>query len=154
MAGLRKKRRIQLVAIGGVMLLTATALVGYAMRDGIEFFRSPSQLAADPPRENERFRLGGLVEEGSVVRGDGEAVRFVVTDGGASTPVVFSGILPDLFREGQGVVTTGALEEGVFVATEVLARHDESYMPREVADALEEQGLLRHGEGIAPEPGT
>ena len=154
MAGLRKKRRIQLVVIGAVMLAVATGLVGYALRDGIEFFRSPSQIAADPPRERERFRLGGLVEEGSVVRGEGEAIRFTVTDGGASTPVVFAGILPDLFREGQGVVTTGRLEDGVFVASEVLARHDESYMPKEVADALKEQGLFRHGGGVSPEPGT
>jgi cytochrome c-type biogenesis protein CcmE len=154
MSGLRKKRRIQLVLIGSVMLVAATALIGYAMRDGIEFFRSPSQIALDPPRENERFRLGGLVEEGSVARGAGSSVRFSVTDGGSSTEVVFAGILPDLFREGQGVVTTGRLEDGVFVATEVLARHDESYMPKEVADALEEQGLLRHGGGVSPEPGS
>jgi cytochrome c-type biogenesis protein CcmE len=156
MGGLRKRRRIQLVIIAAVMLAISTALIGYAMRDGIEFFRSPSQIALDPPREGERFRLGGLVEEGSVIRGDGETVRFVVTDGGATTPVIFAGILPDLFREGQGVVTTGMLEDGVFVASEVLARHDESYMPKEVADALKEQGLFQHGGGInpSPEPGS
>jgi cytochrome c-type biogenesis protein CcmE len=154
MRSLRKKRRIQLVCISAVMLAVATAIIGYAMRDGIEFFRSPSQIASDPPREGERFRLGGLVEEGSVVRGDGEIVRFVVTDGGGAMPVVFAGILPDLFREGQGVVTTGRIEDGVFVASEVLARHDESYMPKEVADALAEQGLLRHGGGINPSPGS
>jgi cytochrome c-type biogenesis protein CcmE len=150
--GLKKKRRIQLVIIGAVMLAVATGLVGYGMRDGIEFFRSPSQLAEHPARDDERFRLGGLVEEDSVVRGDGHQVRFTVTDGGASLPVVFSGILPDLFREGQGVITTGSLKDGVFVATEVLARHDESYMPKEVADALKEQGLFKYGEGIAPLP--
>jgi cytochrome c-type biogenesis protein CcmE len=150
--GLKKKRRIQLVAIGAVMLALATGIVGYAMRDGIEFFRSPSQLAEHPARDGERFRLGGLVEEGSVIRGDGESIRFVVTDGGAELPVVFAGILPDLFREGQGVITTGQLEDGVFVASEVLARHDESYMPKEVADALREQGMLHFGEGIAPIP--
>jgi cytochrome c-type biogenesis protein CcmE len=151
-AGLKKRRRIQLVLIGAVMLALATGLIGYAMRDGIEFFRSPSQLAVDPPRDDERFRLGGLVEEGSVVRGTGEEVRFTVTDGGASLEVVFAGILPDLFREGQGVITTGRMEDGVFVASEVLARHDETYMPREVADALKEQGLFRYGEGIPPAP--
>ncbi len=151
-AGLKKRRRIQLVLIGAVMLVLATGLIGYAMRDGIEFFRSPSQIAVDPPRDDERFRLGGLVEEGSVVRGAGEEVRFTVTDGGASLDVVFAGILPDLFREGQGVITTGRLENGVFVATEVLARHDETYMPREVADALKEQGLFKYGEGIPPLP--
>jgi cytochrome c-type biogenesis protein CcmE len=150
--GLRKRRRIQLVAIGAALLALATGIVGYAMRDGIEFFRSPSQLADHPPTHGERFRLGGLVEEGSVVRGQGAEVRFVVTDGGATTPVAFEGILPDLFREGQGVIATGRLEDGVFVASEVLARHDESYMPKEVADALKEQGLYRYGGGVNPEP--
>jgi cytochrome c-type biogenesis protein CcmE len=149
--GLRKRRRIQLVVTGALLLGVATALVGYAMRDGIEFFRSPSQLAEHPARDGERFRLGGLVEEGSVVREAG-TVRFVVTDGGATTPVAFQGILPDLFREGQGVIATGRLEDGVFVASEVLARHDESYMPKEVADALKEQGLYRYGGGVNPEP--
>ena len=151
-AGLKKRRRIQLVVIGMAMLALATGLIGYAMRDGIEFFRSPSQVVVDPPREDERFRLGGLVEEGSVVRGAGEAVRFTVTDGGASLDVVFAGILPDLFREGQGVITTGRMDNGVFVASEVLARHDETYMPREVADALKEQGLFKYGEGIPSAP--
>lgn len=154
MGGLRKKRRIQLVVLGAVMLAAAAGITGYAMRDGIEYFRSPSQISADPPREGERFRLGGLVEEGTVIRDDGEHVRFTVTDGGATTPVVFAGILPDLFREGQGVVATGSFEDGVFVATEVLARHDESYMPKEVADALKEQGVFRHGAGIASQPGS
>ena len=152
--GLRKRRRIQLVAIGAVMLALATGLIGYGMRDGIEFFRSPSQIASDPPDGSERFRLGGLVEEGSVSRGAGREVRFTVTDGGARMEVVFAGILPDLFREGQGVITTGRIEEGLFVADEVLARHDESYMPKEVADALKEQGLFRYGEGVSPEPGS
>jgi cytochrome c-type biogenesis protein CcmE len=151
--GLRKRRRIQMIAIGAAMLAAATALVGYAMRDGIEFFRSPSQIAESPPRAGERFRLGGLVEEGSVAR-DGGEVRFTVTDGGASQAVVFAGIPPDLFREGQGVIATGRLEDGVFVASEVLARHDESYMPKEVADALKEQGLFRYGSGVDPDPGS
>jgi cytochrome c-type biogenesis protein CcmE len=150
--GLRKRRRIQLIAIGGVMLVLATVLVGYGMRDGIEFFRSPSQMAEHPPRDGERFRIGGLVEEGSLVRGDGHRIRFTVTDGGAATAVTFEGIPPDLFREGQGVIATGTMNGGVFEATEILARHDESYMPKEVADALKEQGLFRHGSGVAPEP--
>jgi cytochrome c-type biogenesis protein CcmE len=151
--GLKKRRRIRLVIVGAGLLALATALVGYAMRDGIEFFRSPSQLATHPARDGERFRLGGLVTEGSVVR-EGGQVRFTVTDGGATLPVVFTGILPDLFREGQGVIATGRLEGGVFTATEVLARHDESYMPKEVAEALKEQGLFRYGEGVSPEPGS
>ncbi len=152
--GLKKKRRIQLVLIGAVMLALATGLVGYGMRDGIEFFRSPSQLSEHPPREGERFRLGGLVAEGSVVRGSGREVSFTVTDGGASVPVRFAGLLPDLFREGQGVITSGRLEGEVFVASEVLARHDETYMPKEVADALKEQGLYRQTEGAAAKPGS
>lgn len=152
--GLKKRRRIQLVAMGAVMLAAATALVGYAMRDGIEFFRSPSQLAGHPPRLDERFRLGGLVVEGSVDRGTGREVRFTVTDGGASVPVVFAGLLPDLFREGQGVITTGRLEGGVFVASEVLARHDESYMPKEVADALKEQGVFQPRTDAPSTPGS
>jgi cytochrome c-type biogenesis protein CcmE len=150
--GLKKRRRIQMVAIAAVMLAAATAIVGYAMRDGIEFFRSPSQLSDHPPRDGERFRLGGLVEEGSLSR-DGGTVRFVVTDGGASLPVVFSGLLPDLFREGPGVIAMGRLDGDTFTASEVLARHDESYMPKEVADALKEQGLYRFGGGVSPEPG-
>jgi cytochrome c-type biogenesis protein CcmE len=142
--GLKKRRRIQLVMIGAVMLVLATGLVGYAMRDGIEFFRSPSQLAEHPPEPGERFRLGGLVAEGSVVK-DGAEIRFAVTDGGATQPVVFAGIPPDLFREGQGVIATGRIEDGAFVASEILAKHDENYMPKEVADALKEQGLFKPG---------
>jgi len=151
--GLRKRRRIQLVVVAALLLAVATGLIGYAMRDGIEFFRSPSQLAEQPLRAGERFRLGGLVEEGSVTH-DGGTVHFVVTDGGASLPVRFAGILPDLFREGQGVIATGTIESGVFAASEVLARHDESYMPKEVADALKEQGLFHYGGGVAPDPGS
>jgi cytochrome c-type biogenesis protein CcmE len=151
--GLKKRRRIQMVAAGAVLLAAATALIGYAMRDGIEFFRTPGQLAADPPRDGERFRLGGLVEEGSVVRA-GDSVSFTVTDGSAEVPVSFTGLLPDLFREGQGVIATGRLEGRTFAASEVLARHDESYMPKEVAEALKQQGLFRYGEGVSPKPGS
>ena len=149
--GLRKRRRIQLVIAAAVLLAAATALVGYAMRDGIEFFRSPSQLASEPPRAGERFRLGGLVAEGSVVK-DGGEVRFQVTDGGASLPVVFKGIPPDLFREGQGVVATGRIEGGTFVASEILAKHDENYMPKEVADALKEQGMFHEDAPAGTKP--
>ncbi|MER2510431.1 cytochrome c maturation protein CcmE [Amaricoccus sp.] len=144
--GLKKRRRIQLVLIAAVMLVAATGLVGYAMRDGIEFFRTPTQLAEHPPRVGERFRLGGLVETGSLERGVGEEIRFRVSDGGASQPVVFAGIPPDLFREGQGVIATGSLEDGVFVASEILAKHDEKYMPKEVADGLRDHGMLHTGE--------
>ncbi|PZQ46707.1 MAG: cytochrome c maturation protein CcmE [Rhodovulum sulfidophilum] len=148
--GLRKRRRIQLVMIGAAMLVVATGIVGYAMRDGIEFFRSPSQIAEHPPTPGERFRLGGLVAEGSVAK-DGARVHFDITDGGATQAVVFAGIPPDLFREGQGVIATGTIEDGTFVASEILAKHDENYMPKEVADALKEQGLFKPEDGAKPE---
>jgi cytochrome c-type biogenesis protein CcmE len=141
MKGLKKQRRIQIIALAFVALAGSTALIGYAMRDGINFFRAPSQVMSEPPREGEVFRLGGLVAEGSLVRGQGAATTFSVTDGGATVPVSFTGVLPDLFAEGQGMVGTGELVDGVFQATEILAKHDETYMPAEVIDALKEQGV-------------
>ncbi|OZB20039.1 MAG: cytochrome c biogenesis protein CcmE [Rhodobacterales bacterium 34-62-10] len=143
MGGLKKKRRIQIVALAAVALMISTGLIGYAMRDGINFFRAPSQIIAEPPGPNEVFRIGGLVEEGSIVRGQGEQIRFSVTDGGASIPVVYSGVLPDLFTENEGMVGTGRLVDGVFEASEILAKHDETYMPAEVIDALKEQGVYK-----------
>lgn len=143
MKTLKKRRRVQIILLAFVALALATGLIGYAMRDGINYFRSPSQVIAEPPRPNEVFRIGGLVEEGSIVRGQGETVRFVVTDGGESVPVSFTGVLPDLFSEGQGMVGTGSYVDGVFRATEILAKHDETYMPKEVMDALKEQGVYK-----------
>ena len=143
MKGLKKQRRIQVIAVAVVALIAATALIGYAMRDGINFFRAPSQIMAEPPSPTEVFRIGGLVEEGSLVRGEGETVRFSVTDGGASIPVTYTGVLPDLFEENQGMVGTGSYVSGVFEATEILAKHDETYMPKEVVDALKEQGVYK-----------
>ncbi len=139
--GLKKQRRIQIVALAAVALIGATGLVGYAMQDGINFFRSPTQVMEEPPREGETFRIGGLVEEGSLKRGAGTEVAFAVTDTNATVPVRYTGILPDLFAEGQGVVALGKMEGETFVATEVLAKHDETYMPKEVVDALKEQGV-------------
>ncbi len=139
--GLKKQRRIQIVALAAVALIGATGLVGYAMQDGINFFRSPTQVMEEPPREGETFRIGGLVEEGSLKRGEGTEVAFAVTDTNATVPVRYTGILPDLFAEGQGVVALGKMEGETFVATEVLAKHDETYMPKEVVDALKEQGV-------------
>ncbi|MFC3087511.1 cytochrome c maturation protein CcmE [Tabrizicola soli] len=141
MKGLKKQRRIQIVALAAVALIGATGLVGYAMQDGINFFRSPTQVMEEPPREGETFRIGGLVEEGSLKRGEGTEVAFAVTDTNATVPVRYTGILPDLFAEGQGVVALGKMEGETFVATEVLAKHDETYMPKEVVDALKEQGV-------------
>ncbi|MGP1356858.1 cytochrome c maturation protein CcmE [Roseicyclus sp.] len=151
MRGLKKQRRIQIVILAVVALALSTALIGYAMRDGINFFRAPSDVAEAPPPATEVFRIGGLVEEGTLVRGEGETISFKVTDGGASIPVTYTGILPDLFGEGEGMVGTGRLVDGVFQATEILARHDETYMPEEVIDALQAQGVYRHYEGEDPE---
>ncbi len=147
MIGLKKKRRIQIIVLAFVALAGSTALIGYAMRDGINFFRSPSQVSAVPPAPSEVFRIGGLVADGSIKRGQGETVTFSVTDGGATVPVSYKGILPDLFSEGKGVVATGSLVTGTFEATEILAKHDESYMPKEVIDALKEQGVYKVPDG-------
>ncbi|WP_114963589.1 MULTISPECIES: cytochrome c maturation protein CcmE [Tritonibacter] len=146
MKSLKKQRRIQIIALATVALIGSTALIGYAMRDGINYFRSPSQVMETPPEPTETFRIGGLVEEGSLQRGQGEAVLFSVTDGGASVPVTFTGVLPDLFEENQGMVGTGRYVNGVFEASEILAKHDETYMPKEVVDALKEQGVYREDE--------
>ncbi|KIC48559.1 cytochrome c maturation protein CcmE [Tateyamaria sp. ANG-S1] len=143
MKSLKKQRRIQIIALAAVALTVSTVLIGYAMRDGINFFRAPSQIMAEPPGPTEVFRIGGLVAEGSLVRGEGASIRFEVTDGGASVPVVFTGVLPDLFEENQGMVGTGKYIDGVFEASEILAKHDETYMPAEVVDALKEQGVYK-----------
>jgi len=143
MKTLKKKRRVQIIALAAVALVVSTALIGYAMRDGITFFRSPSQVMADPPQPTEVFRIGGLVEDGSLVRGEGETIRFNVTDGGASVQVAFTGVLPDLFEENQGMVGMGSYRDGVFEASEILAKHDEDYMPKEVVDSLKEQGVYQ-----------
>lgn len=139
--GLKKKRRVQLIVLAFVLLAASSALVGYAMRDGINFFRSPTQVTEQPPGPDEVFRIGGLVEEGSIIRGQGETVSFRVTDMNQTVPVRYTGVLPDLFAEGQGMVGTGRLVDGTFEATEILAKHDETYMPKEVVDALKEQGV-------------
>ena len=147
MKGLKKRRRVQVILVAVVALALSTALIGYAMRDGINFFRAPSQIAEEPPAPTETFRLGGLVEEGTLVRGQGETVTFNVTDGGASIAVAYTGVLPDLFGVGEGMVGTGSYIDGVFRATEILARHDETYMPAEVIDALKEQGVYQDPNG-------
>jgi len=146
MKSLKKKRRVQIVAVAAVALVIATGLIGYAMRDGINFFRSPSEVIAEPPGVTEVFRIGGLVEGGSLVRGQGEEIRFNVTDGGAAVLVTYKGVLPDLFEENQGMVGMGSYDGEVFRATEILAKHDEDYMPREVVDALKDQGVYQEPE--------
>ncbi len=146
MKNLKKQRRIQVIALAAIALVVATIAIGTALKDGINYFRSPSQVVETPPPPSETFRIGGLVEEGSLVRGQGEAVRFSVTDGGATVPVTFTGVLPDLFEENQGMVGTGKYINGVFEASEILAKHDETYMPKEVVDALKAQGVYQEPE--------
>lgn len=137
----RKQRRLTLIAAAGVVLIVAAGLVLTALRDSIVFFNSPTDVIEKQVKPGTRIRLGGLVASGSVVRGNDLKVTFQVTDGNKTMPVTYQGILPDLFREGQGVIAEGAIDEaGVFKASSVLAKHDETYMPKEVADALKKQG--------------
>jgi cytochrome c-type biogenesis protein CcmE len=141
MKGLKKKRRIQVIIVAFVALAVSTGLIGYAMRDGINFFKSPTQIVEDTPPPTQILRVGGLVVEGTLKRGQGEVITFDITDGGATIKASYAGVLPDLFKEGQGTVATGSYVDGVFQATEILAKHDENYMPKEVVDALKEQGI-------------
>jgi cytochrome c-type biogenesis protein CcmE len=154
----RKRRRLYLLLLCGLGVGSATALTLTAFQDNLVFFRSPSDIAREAPSPDRAFRLGGLVETGSVTRtteAGRPLARFVVTDGAHQVPVTYGGVLPDLFREGQGVVTLGKLgRDGVFQATEVLARHDETYMPPEVADALKRSGHWNPSQGAPPPAAT
>ncbi len=154
-----RKQKRTLMLIGGLVFLgMATALILYALRDTLVFFYTPSEmsekLAEHKLAPGARLRLGGLVEKGSVKLMDDGVIRFVITDKAKSVQVTFKGILPDLFREGQGVVAEGRLQpDGTFIADTVLAKHDEKYMPREVAEALKKRGLWEHGgpkDGVTP----
>jgi cytochrome c-type biogenesis protein CcmE len=148
----RKQKRLMVIAAAGTVLALALGLVLFALRDTIVFFYGPTELAEKGLTPGTRLRLGGLVEAGSVVRGANQTVTFAITDARNSVPVTYTGLLPDLFREGQGVVTEGVLEPGGrFRADSVLAKHDENYMPREVADSLKKQGLWQAGDG-KPKP--
>jgi cytochrome c-type biogenesis protein CcmE len=148
----RKKRRMMVLVVCGIGLGSAVALTLSAFSDNLVFFVSPSDLAKSTT-VGRQVRLGGLVEQGTVVKTSGGQanVQFKVTDGAASVPVVYRGILPDLFREGQGVVVLGAQQtDGIFRASEVLAKHDETYMPKEVADALKRSGQWNPATGSPP----
>ena len=137
----RRQRRLLLIGAGAGVLGVAVALVLTALKDSIVFFNSPTDVAEKHVAPGTRIRLGGLVKPGSLARGADLSVRFAVTDGNKEIAVAYSGALPDLFREGQGVVAEGAIDgAGVFEADTILAKHDENYMPREVADALKKQG--------------
>ena len=154
MAGLKnlkKTRRIQIIVVAFVALAVSTALIGYAMRDGINYFRSPTQVTTEPPRPGEVFRIGGLVAVGSLIRDQGNTVTFAVTDTKTTVPVRYTGILPDLFSEGAGMEALGQMQDGSFVATEILAKHDEKYMPKEVIDALKAQGVYKE---VPAKPGS
>ncbi len=148
----RKQRRLVLIGAGLGVLGLAAGLVLFALKDSIVFFNSPTDIVEKHVAPGTRMRLGGLVKPGSLVRGDNLLVRFEVTDGNKSVAVSYVGILPDLFREGQGIVTEGALDNaGHFKADSVLAKHDETYMPKDVADALKKQGHWKtdNGYGLA-----
>jgi len=137
----RKQRRLTLIGGGLAVLAVAVALMLNAFRDSIVFFNSPSDVVEKHVGPGTRIRLGGLVKDGSIVRNDSLDIRFEVTDGKTEIPVAYHGVLPDLFREGQGVVAEGALDNsGVFNADTILAKHDETYMPKEIADALKKSG--------------
>ena len=151
----RKQQRLGLLAVGLAVLGLATALVLVAFNDNLVFFYSPSELKAKAVTVDRRVRLGGLVEAQSLSRApDGRSVSFRITDGAANVAVVYQGLLPDLFREGQGAVAEGKLRpDGVFSASSVLAKHDENYMPREVVDALKKSGHSQEN-GAAKNPGA
>jgi cytochrome c-type biogenesis protein CcmE len=144
----RKQRRFAMIAGGVSVLAGALVLVLFAMKDAIVFFNSPTDVVEKHVAPGTRIRLGGLVAESSLKHGDSLAVRFDVTDGNRTIPVTYQGVLPDLFREGQGVVAEGTLDgSGVFKADKVLAKHDEKYMPKEVAEALKKQGHWKDEDG-------
>ncbi|MGQ0443987.1 MAG: cytochrome c maturation protein CcmE [Beijerinckiaceae bacterium] len=142
----RKRRRLGLISAALATLGLALGLVLVALRDNIVFFYGPSELVQKAPHAGQRLRIGGLVREGSLVREGGQTVRFAVTDKIQEVEVTYTGLLPDLFREGQGVVAEGTLgEDKLFRADSILAKHDERYMPRDVADAFKKQGVWREG---------
>ena len=143
MKNLKKKRRIQIIIILITSLAIASILIGYGLRDGISYFKSPTDLANNPPSSTKLIRIGGLVEVGSLLINSSGSINFKVTDGNESTSVSYSGILPDLFSEGQGMIGKGYFKSNLFVAKEILAKHDEKYMPIEVIDVLKEQGVFR-----------
>ncbi len=146
----RKQKRLSVIAGAAVFLAAAAGLTLYALGQKASYFYMPADLQAASLAPGQRIRLGGLVEEGSIVRGQGATVGFAVTDHQNSVKVTYTGILPDLFREDQGVITEGAFgPDGVFVADSVLAKHDENYMPKEVAEGLKEKGMWQPDEGAA-----
>ena len=146
----RRSRRLALIAVALAVIGLAAGVALYALRDNIVFFYSPTEVAEKSVQPGSRLRVGGLVKTDTLVRSEGQKVDFVVTDGAHDLKVVYQGLLPDLFREGQGVVAEGVLEApGQLRAETILAKHNERYMPREVVDALKKQGRWQEGEASA-----
>lgn len=145
MKGLKKKRRVQIIIVAAVALAASTAMIGYALRGGINYFRTPSQVLAERISPHEVFRIGGLVKMGSIKHAKGVDFSFVVTDGKSNIPVDYVGnaAKPDLFEEGKGTVATGTWTGKRFEATQILAKHDANYMPKEVIDSLKKDGMYR-----------
>jgi cytochrome c-type biogenesis protein CcmE len=147
----RKQTRLTIILVSLSLVAAAAGLILYAIRDTIVFFFTPSEITEKNIAPGTRIRLGGLVEQGSLLKSNGTEVSFTVTDGTGTLKVRYNGQLPDLFREGQGVVAEGAQgTDGVFVADTVLAKHDENYMPKDVADKLKEKGVWQEGKGTGP----
>jgi cytochrome c-type biogenesis protein CcmE len=146
----RRSRRLALIAVALTVIGAAAGIALYALHDNIVFFYSPSEIVEKALQSGARLRVGGLVKAGTLVKSPGQNVAFVVTDGAHDLKVAYQGLLPDLFREGQGVVAEGVLETpGELRAETILAKHDERYMPREVVDALKKQGRWQEGEASA-----
>lgn len=149
MKGLKKQRRVQILMMAGVCLAGVLVTLWFLPKDAFQFFRSPTEVLAAPPGEEEFFQLGGLVKEGSMTATEGVQFSFVITDGGSEVPVRYVGgdPAPDLFGEGQGTIVKGHFVNGTFQASELLAKHDETYMPAEVIDMLKEQGVYQEPNG-------
>ena len=137
----KKKQRIRWLISAIILIFIATLIIGFSLKDGIEYYKSPTQVLDHKISENIKFRLGGLVENGSLIKSSGKKIYFKITDNENSITTSYEGILPDLFAENQGVIASGKYINGVFVAEEILAKHDESYLPKEVIDILKQDGL-------------
>ena len=145
----KKKQRLTMIAVGGFLLAGVVGLVAYALKDQLVYFYMPTDIVEKNVQPGTRIRLGGLVEDGSVIKSGDGSVAFTLADGNHTIKVSYQGLLPDLFREGQGIVAEGTIQPGGgFTADSVLAKHDENYMPREMADALKEQGVWNDGKGV------
>lgn len=142
-----KHQRLLFVLISMVFLIAATLFAMSAFRENLVFFYSPTDLSQKSLSPEQNIRVGGLVKEGSITRGEGDNIRFILSDGRNEVVVSYAGLLPNLFREGQGCIAEGNMRQGELVAQKILAKHDEKYMPKEVVDALKKSGEWRGGEG-------